>query len=72
MYFNDKELALNQILNNIKLLEEEISSIIISYYIERTFIINGITVKMSIFDLIQTIKNDYKNVVLNDFYKEFD
>ncbi len=72
MYINDKELALKQILNNIKLLEEKISDIIMSYYIEKHFVINGITVKMSIYDLVQKIKYDYNNVVLEDFYKEFD
>lgn len=72
MYINEKDLALNQILNNIKLLEEEISSIITSYYIERPFNINDRIVKMSIFDLVQKIIYDYKNVVLKDFYEEFD
>lgn len=72
MYFNDKEIALKQILNYIILLEDVISDIIMSYYIERHFLINGINVKMSIFDLVQNIKYDYNNVILKDFYEEFD
>lgn len=71
MYLNEKDLALNQILKNIELLEEEISSIITSYYIEKPFNINGRVVKMSIYDLVQEIIYDYKNIVLKDFYEEF-
>ncbi len=33
MYYDDKEIALNQILKNIQLLENQISEIIVSYYI---------------------------------------
>jgi len=72
MYLNEKDLALNQILKNLELLEEEISSIITSYYIERPLNINGMIIKMSIYDLIQGIIHDYKNIVLKDFYEEFD
>lgn len=72
MFINEKDLALNQILNNIKLLESEISDIVVSYYIERPFNVNGRIVQMSLYDLMQSIIYDYNNIVLKDFYKEFD
>ncbi len=59
-------------MNYIEILEDEISDIIIPYYIERPFKINDRTVNMSIFELIQRIKYDYNNIVLKDFYEEFD
>lgn len=72
MYYNDKEIALNQILKNIQLLENQISEIIVSYYIPIPLKINGIKVNMSLFDLMQLIISDYKIVVLKDFYEGLD
>lgn len=70
MYLSEKENALNQILNNIITLEEEISSIIVPYYIPIPIKINGRIVKMSLYELTQMIIYDYKNVVLKDYYNE--
>ena len=59
-------------LKNIQLLENQISEIIVSYYIPIPLKINGIKVNMSLFDLMQLIISDYKNVVLKDFYEGLD
>ncbi len=69
---NEKELSLNKILNKILLLEEEISSIITTYYIETPLNINGRIIQMSLFDLMQSIIYDYKHIVLKEFHKEYD
>lgn len=68
MYLSEKEHALNQLLNNIMILEEEISDIIISYYIPSPIKINGVIANISLYDLMQMIICDYKNIVLKDFY----
>ena len=68
MYLSEKEHALNQLLNNIMTLEEEISDIIISYYIPSPIKINGVIANISLYDLMQMIICDYKNIVLKDFY----
>lgn len=68
MYLSEKEHALNQLLNNIMTLEEEISDIIISYYIPSQIKINGVIANISLYDLMQMIICDYKNIVLKDFY----
>ena len=68
MYLSEKEHALNQLLNNIMTLEEEISDIIISYYIPSPIKINGVIANISLYDLMQMIIYDYKNIVLKDFY----
>lgn len=68
MYLSEKEHALNQLLNNIMTLEEEISDIIISYYIPLPIKINGVIANISLYDLMQMIIYDYKNIVLKDFY----
>ena len=69
---NEKELSLNKILNKILLLEEEISSIITTYYIETPLNTNGRIIQMSLFDLMQSIIYDYKHIVLKEFHKEYD
>ena len=68
MYLSEKEDALKQLLNNIMTLEEEISDIIISYYIPLPIKINGVIANISLYDLMQMIIYDYKNIVLKDFY----
>lgn len=68
MYLSEKEHALKQLLNNIMTLEEEISDIIISYYIPLPIKINGVIANISLYDLMQMIIYDYKNIVLKDFY----
>ena len=60
------------VLKNIQLLENQISEIIVSYYIPIPLKINGIKVNMSLFDLMQLIISDYKIVVLKDFYEGLD
>ena len=68
MYLSEKEHALKQLLNNIMTLEEEISDIIISYYIPSPIKVNGVIANISLHDLMQMIIYDYKNIVLKDFY----
>lgn len=68
MYLSEKEHALKQLLNEIMTLEEEISDIIISYYIPLPIKINGVIANISLYDLMQMIIYDYKNIVLKDFY----
>ena len=63
-----KEHALKQLLNEIMTLEEEISDIIVSYYIPSPIKINGVIANISLYDLMQMIIYDYKNIVLKDFY----
>lgn len=65
MYLSEKEHALKQLLNEIMTLEEEISDIIVSYYIPSPIKINGVIANISLYDLMQY---DYKNIVLKDFY----
>lgn len=48
MYLSEKEHALKQLLNNIMTLEEEISDIIISYYIPLPIKINGVIANISL------------------------
>ena len=68
MYLSEKEHALKQLLNEIMTLEEEISNIIVSYYIPSRIRINGVIANISLYDLMQMIIYDYKNIVLKDFY----
>lgn len=68
MYLSEKEHALKQLLNDIMTLEEEISDIIVSYYIPSPIKINGVIANISLYDLMQMIIYDYKNIVLKDFY----
>ena len=68
MYLSEKEHALKQLLNEIMTLEEEISDIIASYYIPSPIKINGVIANISLYDLMQMIIYDYKNIVLKDFY----
>ena len=68
MDIHEKKLALNQILKEIEILENFIEETTSTYYNSKTIRVNGIQLEISIFDLIQTIKSDYKNVVLKDFY----
>lgn len=68
MYLSEKEHALKQLLNEIMTLEEEISDIIVSYYIPSPIKINGVIANISLYDLMQMIIYDYKNIVLKDFY----
>lgn len=68
MYLSEKEHALKQLLNEIMTLEEEISDIIVSYYIPSPIKINGVIANISLYDLMQMIIYDYKNIVIKDFY----
>ena len=68
MYLSEKEHALKQLLNEIMTLEEEISDIIVSYYIPSPIKINGVIANISLYDLMQMIIYDYKNIFLKDFY----
>lgn len=68
MYLSEEEHALKQLLNEIMTLEEEISDIIVSYYIPSPIKINGVIANISLYDLMQMIIYDYKNIVLKDFY----
>lgn len=68
MYLSEKEHALKQLLNEIMTLEEEISDIIVSYYIPSPIKINGVIANISLYDLMQMIIYDYKNIVHKDFY----
>lgn len=68
MYLSEKEHALKQLLNEIMTLEEEISDIIVSYYIPSPIKINGVIANISLYDLMRMIIYDYKNIVLKDFY----
>ena len=68
MYLSEKEHALKQLLNEIMTLEEELSDIIVSYYIPSPIKINGVIANISLYDLMQMIIYDYKNIVLKDFY----
>ena len=70
MDIHEKELALNQILKEIEMLENFIEETTSTYYLPRTIRVNGIQLEISTFDLMQTIKSDYKNIVLKDFYDE--
>ena len=72
MDIHEKELALNQILKEIEMLENFIEETTSSYYLPSTIRVNGIQLEISTFDLIQTIKSDYKNIVLKDFYDEIE
>ena len=55
-------------MKEIEILENFIEETTSTYYNSKTIRVNGIQLEISIFDLIQTIKSDYKNVVLKDFY----
>lgn len=70
MDIHEKKLALNQILKEIEMLENLIEETTSTYYLPKTIRVNGIQLGISTFDLIQTIKSDYKNIVLKDFYDE--
>ena len=72
MDIHEKELALNQILKEIEMLENFIEETTSTYYLPKTIRVNGIQLEISTFDLIQTIKSDYKNIVLKDFYDEIE
>ena len=72
MDIHEKELALNQILKEIEMLENFIEETTSTYYLSMPIRVNGIQLEISTFDLIQTIKNDYKNIVLKDFYDEIE
>ena len=72
MDIHEKELALNQILKEIEMLESFIEETTNTYYLTKTIRVNGIQLEISTFDLIQTIKSDYKNIVLKDFYDEIE
>ncbi len=71
MDIHEKKLALNQILKEIEMLENFIEGTS-AYYLPKTIRVNGIQLGISTFDLIQTIKSDYKNIVLKDFYDEIE
>ena len=66
---NEKELSLNKILNKILLLEEEISSIITTYYIETPLNINGRIIQMSLFDYEYYEEKDPIYLMLKEFNK---
>ena len=72
MDIHEKELALNQILKEIEMLENFIEETTSTYYLPKTIRVNGIQLEISTFDLIQTIKSDYKNIVLKDFCDEIE
>lgn len=72
MDVHGKESALIQILKEVEMLESLIEDTLNTYYLPLTTRINGIKLELSIFDLIQTIKSDYKNVILKDFYDEIE
>lgn len=72
MYINEKGLALETLLKKIQLLEEQIEDSTSKYYIPFKIKVNGIVIEISLFELIQSIKYDYNNIVLKDFYDEFD
>ena len=55
MYLSEKEHALKQLLSDIMTLEEEISDIIVSYYIPSPIKINGVIANISLYDLMQMI-----------------
>ena len=69
MDIHEKELALNQILKEIEMLESFIEETTSTYYLPKTIRVNGIQLEISTFDLIQTIKSDYKNIVLKEIKK---
>ena len=71
MYVNSKEQALYQLLNEMLFLEEQLQEFDIYYYtIGRN--VNGLDIETSLFEVMMTILNDYKNVVLKDFEEGLD
>ena len=72
MDIHEKQLALNQILKEIELLENFVETTTNTYYDSKTIRVNGVQVEISIYDLMQTLKSDYKNIVLKDFYNLID
>ena len=72
MDVHEKQLVLNQILKEIELLENFVETATSTYYDSKTIRVNGVQVEISIYDLIQTLKSDYKNIVLKDFYNLVD
>lgn len=71
MYTIEKEQALLQILQDILFIDTKLLETSI-YYFKFTRKINGIEYKTCLFDIIHNILNDYKNIILKDFYKELD
>ena len=72
MDVHEKQLVLNQILKEIELLENFVETATSTYYDSKTIRVNGVQVEISIYDLMQTLKSDYKNIVLKDFYNLVD
>lgn len=72
MDVHEKQLVLNQILKEIELLENFVETTTSTYYDSKTIRVNGVQVEISIYDLMQTLKSDYKNIVLKDFYNLVD
>ena len=71
MHIDSKEQALYQLLNEMLFLEEQLKETDIYYYtIGRN--INGFDVETSLFEVMMTILNDYKNIVLKDFEEGLD
>lgn len=66
----EKESALLKISESIEFLEKQIEDTMPNYYISFPIRVNGILITTSIFQIIQSIKSSYKNVVLQDFYNE--
>lgn len=72
MDIHGKELALIQIFKEVEMLESLIEDTLNTYYFPLTTKINRVKLELSIFDLIQIIKSDYKNIILKDFYDEIE
>lgn len=67
----EKEQALLQILQDLLFIDGKLTDTTI-YYFKFTRKINGISHETCLFDIIHSILDDYKNVILKDFYNELE
>lgn len=70
MDVNERERKLVSILKRIEYIEEELEDSLSNYYIPFPQKINGYVVNVSVFEIIQHLKQDYKKEVLDNFYDE--
>lgn len=67
----EKEQALLQILQDLLFIDGKLTDTTI-YYFKFTRKINGINQETCLFDIIHSILDDYKSVILKDFYNELE
>ena len=69
MFISEKEQALLQILQDILFIDNKLLGTSIYYY-KFTRKVNDIEYETCLFDIIHSILNDYRNIILKDYYSE--